>query len=531
MRLLWLLLLSPLLPGAGAAAAEVAEAPRSNVCVVAREVALKGVGLFDFQPDKGLSALRRARGLCPDDVAVSFNLGLAYYQVGRKPAARRVWEHTHSAFPDHHKTHANLAWLRFEMGDDLGAHLLAFQGLVKYPGDLSLAHTKLFSLFRLGRYLEAYDWLVRAGLTGIRADQWLRQAAGYVVETVWRRYRNGEPMEAVRQAVNMLVKEYPQQTEFLKAKDQVVLAYVDKDAEVPFEQPLPHEFWPKTGSLDSRSAVLDDLIWVLPDTSGWKKRSNAYAVVVGINRYKRLRSKHFADRDARNFHHLLTTRGVFMDDADHVRLRINEAATRESLHRDLEWLAQRGALDPNAMLLFYFSGLGVAVPGEGGSLGDAVAARDALLVPVEAAGGDITADTAISLAWLKAALEKLPNRDIAVILDSCFNRTAACTLGGETGELAPEPAFFDSAKGWALATVAAALDLHASGRQGGFTYYLMQGMLGEADGAAGDLPDGWVDLLEGFSYARERLGTHDPAPDPLLSAPLRMRLAKTGGAR
>ncbi len=521
----WLIVLAPVLVGAGNGDFERRD-QQTNTCAVARELALKGVGLFDFQPKKGLDALRRARGICPTDVSVAFNLGLAYYQMGKLPAARRVWERTHKMFPGHMKTHANLAWLRFEMGDDVDAHVLAFNGFIKHPGNLALAHTKLFALFRLGRYLEAYDWLTREKLAGIRPEQWKRQAAEYVVETVWRRFRAGEPMEAVRQAVNLLVKEYPRQPAFLKAKDQVVLAYVDKDAEIPYEMPLPHEFWPKTGELDSRNAVLDDTIWILPEIAAWKKRDNAYAVIAGISRYKRLRSKHFADRDARNFHRLLTGRGLFRDDADHVRLRIDESATRESLYRDLHWLARRGALDPNAMLLFYFSGLGVSEVDADGRV------VDVRLVPVEARLGALSADHTISLAWLRDKLEKLPNRDIAVILDSCFNSGESCAVAaGEGAPVAPPAAFFSSGKGWGIAALEKGAVPYPPGRQGGLSYFLLKGLLGEADGRDGSEPDGWVDLLEGFAYASERLRTLQPAPDPILSAPVKMRLTKTGGER
>ncbi|MBF0624425.1 MAG: caspase family protein, partial [Magnetococcales bacterium] len=455
---------------AAAAVAEEALPQRASTCPVAREMAVKGVDLFANQPDKGLAALDRAYGDCPDDLGVAFNTGLAHFLSGHLEQAREVWTRLHQAHPDHLKTQANLAWTQFQVGDDESAHILAFEGLTKHPGNLDLAHTKIFALFRMGRYLEAYDWLTRANLKGVRAAKWREEAVAYVVEGLWRRFRTRNGLEAVRQAVNMLVKEYPDEAAFVAAKDQLVLAEVDSDAEVPYSSPLPHEVWPKQGDVDDQRQVLDDFITALPSLTGWAKRTDAFALLVGINQYKKLRGRHFADRDARNLGRVLAGRGFFFEDHDHLRVRTNAEATAAVIQSDLHWLITQGRVNPNAMLLFHFSGHGRALSNAAGTRVD-----DVLLVPVEARPETITPATAISLMDLKRQLEQLPNQEIVIIIDACFNGHPDCAL--EEGQTDPPlpPGLFAGPKPWAVAALAEGAGIYGPGRQRAFSYFLMKG--------------------------------------------------------
>ncbi|MBF0160743.1 MAG: caspase family protein [Magnetococcales bacterium] len=521
----------------------------SNPCVVAREMAVKGIALFERQQEQGLAAMEGAAAMCSSDPNIAFNLGLAHYLAGHLEKAEALWEVLLTApasleAANREKTLSNLAWVKFELGKDKEAFQLASDGFALYPGSWSLAHSKLFSLFRMGRYLEAYDWISRSGLTGVRAEQWQHQAAEYMVETLWRKFRactsprRGEACEqsgqlpAIRQAVNLLVKEYPREIHFIEAKNLLLSAYLDKGAILPYPMDLPHETWAKKGDVDDRSVLLDDTIKALPPISTWEKREDAFAVIVGISRYQHVRARHFADRDALHLRQLLVERGVFKGDVDHVRLRIDQEANHKTLNDDLAWLVRQGQLNPSAILLFYFSGLGVAKPG-------AITLDDALLLPVEAQQGQWSSHNSLSLLQLKSALDKLPNPQIAVILDTCFNETQACAVEqsaveGRTPDkpitlhgLAPTPEFFNGRHPWMVAAMQQKMMLHTAGRQGGLTYFLLRGLLGEGDGSAGTPPDGWVDLNEAFAFVRQQM----PKVDPLLSKPSALRLAKSKGEK
>ncbi|MBF0125795.1 MAG: caspase family protein [Magnetococcales bacterium] len=504
---------------------------QSNPCAVAHEIESKAIALLDAKPDEAMKAFVNARSICPNDVAIGFNLGLAWYQTGQKKEAMAHWTQLLDAFPEHAKTQANLAWTQFELGDDKKALQLASNGFLKHPGNLAMAHTKIFALFRQGRYLEAYDWIMRmktqekeekgTGLAGTRVNRWQEMATGFVVETLWRQFRNGERMESLRQAINLLVKEYPSEAIFVQTKDQLLHAYTDPDAEIPFSRPLPHEVWAKSGEIDTHNAVLDDLITTLPVLAPWQKRPDAFAVIAGVSHYKRIRARHFADRDATNMQRMLTRRGVFRDDADHTRLRVNGAADLQTLRQDLEWLVRQGQMNPNAMLLFYFSGLGVPHRTDG--------AGDALLLPADAQLQRLDPEHAISLAWLQGALSRLPNREVVVLLDVCFNNTPGCALRGDQPPVTVSRALLSDGKPMAVAAEHGEAAPHGPGQQGAFTWWLLKGMLGEADGVAPGARDGWVELTEALALAKDGLSRRDPPMDPIFSIPTQMRLTRTKG--
>ena len=538
----WFLLVVPLLLGA----APAQEKDISSPCAVGKEIAIKGVFLFDHQKKMGLEALKKAYKTCPSEFGIPFNLGLAYYQSGNLKQAERIWGELYATYPNHEKTLANLAWVKFELGEDNEATKLATKGLDANPMSWPLTHTKVFSLFRQGRYLETYDWLSRIPLSGIRADKWRAQAASYVAEIEWRKFRKNQKINAIKQAVNLLVRWYPTEPIFIEAKDRLLLSYLNTEVSAPYPIALPHESWEKTGNVDDQSFILDDHINILPPIARWEKRNDAYAVIFGISQYKQLRAKPFANRDAVNMKSLLVGRGPFMDDMDHVRSRMDEEATLEALKADIQWLVRHAELNSNALLVFYFSGLGVAWPdGKNGHM------KDALLIPVGVGMNDLNPQKTFSLAALKQKLEPLPNRNIIIILDSCFNKTKACAVYGTGGSAgfgarnvvnkkgvanakpkkvaSPIQNFFRSRHAWIVAAIDQEVKLYSPGRQGGLTYFMLKGMLGKGDGADGTPEDGWVDLAESFAFAKKQM--QSPTSDLFLSRPAKVRLTKTAGEK
>ncbi|MEO5364828.1 MAG: caspase family protein [Magnetococcus sp. WYHC-3] len=506
-------------PGQGQAVAipgmELANAS-GQACAVARELGSKGMRLFDLTPDAGVAALERAWEMCPTDADIGFNLALAHYQSARLERAADLWAQVLALQPDHRLALTNRAWTLFELGRDEEAHILAFSGLDQFPGDTALAHTKIYALFRLGRYLEAYDWISRAGLSGIRARKWREKAVSHVVENLWRGFRAGRTLGAVKEAVNLLVREYPTEAAFVAAKDQLVLAELDPGAEIPYPMPLPHETWAKTGPVDEDRELLDERIDALPPLPAWQKRTDAFALLAGVYRYRQLPGRHFADRDAQQMQRLLTRRGVFLEDANHLRLRLDGEAEGRVLQSDLAWLVAQGRINPNAVLLFFFSGQ--ALPGPDGDL---------LLLPVDAAPDRLPGD-GLSLRRLQESLATLPNRDVMVIIDACFDAQAGCV---------PQPAGSPPAKpDWERLSAGKSLLVssrdgrwqpHGPGRQGQMTWWLLSGLLGAADGLGGASRDGWVDLREAATRAAEALQRQ--GQELWQGSLIPFRLTRTGG--
>jgi tetratricopeptide (TPR) repeat protein len=496
--------------------------------------------LYDHKPAKGMDALRRAYEMCSRDLALGYNLGLALYLDDEKERAQEVWSEVHKKHPDHLLTHANLAWVHFELGDDESAHILAFEGLKKHPDNMSLAHTKLFSLFRLGRYLEAYDWLARSNLVGQRVRKWHQQAVSYVVEDLWKRFRRGDQTEAIRRVVNLLVREYPEERAFQEAKDMLIQADIDLESEVPYPIALPHESWPKRGAdVGQGRESLDARIDAMPPLNKWEKRTDAYALFYGINRYKNLSSRHYADRDALNFHRLMVRRGMFPNDPRHVRLRIDSEASGEVMRRDLDWLLTQGRINPNATLLLYYSGHMIpwkgpdpdGLPSGPGSKEPAVV-MDGMMVPADARADLLNAETTLSLLRFKRRLDELNNPDVVLIIESCLNgQPPGCVFGDQGQQGLIEPATFQGGKPLMVSALHKLGLTYGPGRQGALTFGLLMGMLGDADGATGHTKDNWVDLNEAFLYARRWMTDIPLDMDPRLFQSSNIRLVKVGGER
>jgi tetratricopeptide (TPR) repeat protein len=504
---------------------EVSAAPTSY-CTVAREVAIKGIDLFTDQPEKGLKALLKARESCLTDLGIGYNLGLALYKSGRLKEALEMWESIYGAFPKDYKTIVNLAWLRFELGDDEGAHILAFNGSLQYPDSVALAHTKFYSLLRMGRYLEAYDWLNRPRFNTAQLPEWRRMAADYVTETLWKQFHRGERLSALRQVINFLVREYPKEVIFSRAKDQLVMAEIDSDAEIPYPIPLPHEVWPKTGDIDNRSDELDKRLKAIPMLQQWRKREDAYAIFAGIAGYKRLPARYFGDRDAQHVHEMLTKRGEFINDAQHVKLRTNRSATKQNISQDLEWIITKGKTNPNAKLFIYFAGLGFSWN----------RGEDALLVPYDAVKGSINPDTAISLSKLQKTLNSLPNEEIVVVVDACFGEDKICGSGDFNVGSKVGPTLFSGNGAWAVSALDGGGKVHGSGRQGAFTYFFLKGLFGAADGVniggSYGVKDGWVSMFEVFHYTRKQQREHSLKTGSFYAAsPNAIRLTRVGGEK
>lgn len=137
-----------------------------------------------------------------------------------------------------------------------------------------------------------------------------------------------------------------------------------------------------------------------------------YAVVIGIEQYRE-KPPHadFADRDVRLMAEYLTK--VMGYPEENVVVRTNDKAARTDLEKYLEnWLPNNVEKDNSVFV--YYSGHGAPNPKTG----------DAYLVPYD---GDPTfvETTGYPLKRLYAALDKLPTKDITVVLDSCFSAPEA----------------------------------------------------------------------------------------------------------
>jgi tetratricopeptide (TPR) repeat protein len=479
-----------------------------DMCPVARELAKTSLKVFKKDRQKGLSGLIRARKLCPDDEKIAYNLGAAYYQYNRPDLAYDVWSKLARKNKRNFKLLSNLAWLALEFGrlDDAVDWAKKADRIKK---DKELLALQLDILFKKGKYEQALIFARRH-----KMQNGEDKAAIYLAETMWNRFRNGEKEGAFKDLIELCNKYYGLK-KLMEAKDKMALALVD-DSVVPLPKPLPDQQFKSNAPDPIITRVSDEFLDIEHVKSTLKPISNAYALIVGIHKYKHLKGPRFADTDALQVYRMLVKRAGFKDDSAHIRLRLNSEASVGTLYNDLEWLVRRAKLNPDAKIFFYFSGHGSPVT-EGQNI------KDGLLVPYEATLDVLNDRTAIPLSYLRKKFGTLKNKNVVCLLDACFSGTGKSVTGMKLIRPRINRYLLSCNK---LFISAAAADRPAKeyvpGRQGAFTYFFLKAMLGEGDANR----DGWVDTKEAFDYARAKLIALDYDQNPQMSADVRIKLAR-----
>jgi tetratricopeptide (TPR) repeat protein len=220
---------------------------------------------------------------------------------------------------------------------------------------------------------------------------------------------------------------------------------------------------------------------------------HAYAVVIGIEQYReKLPKSDFADRDAQLMGEYLTK--VLGYPEEHVVLRTNEKASLTDLIKYLEgWLPNN--VEKDSSVFVYYSGHGAPNPKTG----------EAYLVPYD---GDPTfvEKTGYSLKRLYEHLDKLPAKDITVVLDSCFSGAGGRSVlaqGAKPMVLSVENAMVASGKTVVLAASAGdqISSAYAEKGHGLLTYFFLKGLQGE-----GDLnKDGVIEMAELYEYLKPQV--------------------------
>ncbi len=139
-----------------------------------------------------------------------------------------------------------------------------------------------------------------------------------------------------------------------------------------------------------------------------KPNKNAYAIVIGVENYRqKLPKADFAENDTRIMAEYLTK--VMGYPEENIVTLINDRALKSDLEKYLgKWLHNN--VEKDSSVFIYYSGHGAPNPKTG----------DAYLVPYDGDPSFIE-ETGYPLKRLYAKLDKLPAREIIVVLDSCFS--------------------------------------------------------------------------------------------------------------
>jgi hypothetical protein len=203
-------------------------------------------------------------------------------------------------------------------------------------------------------------------------------------------------------------------------------------------------------------------------------RPNSLALIIGVENYRSIAAARFAESDAREFAQFATASLGIPE--SRIRLLVGEQATRIAIDKAvLNWL--RAEAKPDSEVFVFFAGHG---------LGSLDGSGDAFLMPWDG-DLDLLSRSAVNVRELAESLGRLGVKHVTVFLDACYsgwNRDGAqlvadarpLVIQARSAWNQPNVAVFSASAASQIASAA------ESARHGLFSYWLMRGLQGEADG-------------------------------------------------
>ncbi len=248
--------------------------------------------------------------------------------------------------------------------------------------------------------------------------------------------------------------------------------------------------------------------------------AHGYALVIGITGYPKFREAdrlRFADADARSFAQFLQSPAAGEFPEEHIRLLLNQSATRAGIYEEISWISRRASSDD--VVYIFFAGHGV--------LDDS---QQAYFMPYDGDPSDPYALGIRADSFLQELRHRITAKQVVFFIDAChaaavYSPDGLATRGG--GNIVPalraawqeELAHLQELNMGFLATASNQLSLEdADLHHGVFTWFLINGLQGAADTnhdnriTAGELRDYLVDKVEAYSRSHAALQTPTTSP-------------------
>ena len=481
-------------------------------CVTAEEIANMGrVYFLQGKRKEGLKYMLKAQQICNDSFIINYKLGVSYYEYNRIDLAYKIFDKLNHDYPSKFNVLKNLALCAYKMKKFKKCKSLIKQALaIKH--DIYMKDLYIKILFLDGKYEKALNYSVKNYLMKDAED-----AASYLSEMQWRKFRKGEKIKALR-AMQIYCSKYKMINTFCKEKELMMQALVHSD-KIPLPKPLPDQVY-KYNFYATLPFTTNEILNLKSIKQTLKPSENKYALIVGINNYKNFKGPNFAKNDAINIYNILIKRAGFINDSNHIKLLINDEATLGNFYSNIYWLTNKAKLNPKATIFFYFSGHGSPVISNNNNI------KDGLLVPYDASLEALNSNdnnVGISLSFLQKEFGKLKNKNIICVIDACFSGTGKSVTAMKliTPEFKKPLVSLNKVFISAAATDRPAKE-YEPGQQGAFTYFFLKGLLGDAD----TNKDNWVDTLEAFNYAKNKLQALGYDQNPQITSNLRIKLTK-----
>ncbi len=227
---------------------------------------------------------------------------------------------------------------------------------------------------------------------------------------------------------------------------------------------------------------------------------SVYALIVGVSNYPYVKPLNFAEEDALLFFEFLRSKAGGEVPENHIKLLLNEQATHANVTAGLAWLNNSLGAQPKPgdRVYIYLSGHG-----------DAYDASEAYYLCYDSnPAGDknnYQLGGALDIGKMKKRVAAMVSKSVEVILvvDACRSGDVP---GVRSGIGNPYQSVIEEPVGEVLLLSAGANqfaleDRRWGGGHGGFTWYLIKGLSGEADSDQ----DGMVSLIEVESYTKMKV--------------------------
>jgi hypothetical protein len=223
-----------------------------------------------------------------------------------------------------------------------------------------------------------------------------------------------------------------------------------------------------------------------------------YALVIGINGNASIGGKEsvlkYADRDAIEFAAFIKTERGGAFPHNHVHLLTNDA-TRDKIFAEFKWLYQTAG--PNDLVYVFFAGHGVEYENE------------SYFLPINVTADNLESQAIPMSVFFKKVTRDLSAKQIVLFIDACHAAAAEQGVRGpsstdiqkEWDRLNDKEGQLDMAFFSSLAYQKSWEDSELGGGHGLFTWYLLEGLRGEAPSSS----EGWITASNILDYVKQKV--------------------------
>jgi hypothetical protein len=274
----------------------------------------------------------------------------------------------------------------------------------------------------------------------------------------------------------------------------------DRPRRIEFKERIPlviGENKIKIRAVDADGLSTEKSIMILFEES----RKNIWAVVIGINDYRKATQLKYAVNDAKAFYdHLVNKTQI---PRENVTLLLNSEASLSNLRSTLGTQLKNKA-GTEDMVILYFAGHGAT---EGDVMSPDGDGLEKYLLPFDADLKDLYA-SALPMREISYILQRIRSERLVFIIDSCYSGASGGRTVKTDGKRASiSDRFLDrvvSGKGMIIMTASGANEVSLEKedlRHGVFTYFLLDGLEGKADTDH----DGVITVDEAYDYVSKNV--------------------------